>query len=278
MNVYALLSLFGYGVSTLFYLLYLLLNNKWFPRLAKGTVLISFLFQSLFLLTLNIQRGQFGVFGQSESMLVFSWFMILGFFIIEHRIKTKFLGVLITPIAFLLCIIAYPLLEKGSYVLQGAQETFKSAWFPLHLLGSFFGEVLLILMAILGVFYLLQERQLKSRRPGFLLHRLPSLESTDRIMEKLLNWGFVFLTLGILSGGIWAHRVLASQWTLDPKQFWALVTWIVYASMIFLRTRFHLKGKRGALLAILGSLVVIFTFLGTNLIYDESHNFWKMTG
>ena len=71
---------------------------------------------------------------------------------------------------------------------------------------------------------------------------------------------------------------MRSQWTLDPKQFWALITWGIYALMIILRIQYHFKGKRGAFLAILGSLLVIFTFLGTNILYDESHNFWKVLG
>ncbi len=88
--------------------------------------------------------------------------------------------------------------------------------------------------------------------------------------------GFFLLTLGIISGALWAGSAWGSYWTWDPKETWSLVTWFAYAAMIHQRLALGWRGRRAATLAILGFVLVMFTFLGVSAILGGHHAFGGM--
>jgi ABC-type transport system involved in cytochrome c biogenesis permease subunit len=94
------------------------------------------------------------------------------------------------------------------------------------------------------------------------------------MIDRTLKWGFFLLSIGLITGSVWAHTAMREVWSMDPKQFWAMITWAAYSLILFTRTHLHLHGRRGAILAILGSILVIITLIGTNVFYENSHNFW----
>ena len=92
-----------------------------------------------------------------------------------------------------------------------------------------------------GVLYLVQERQLKRRTAGRFYRLLPSLDMLDRINYRSLTTGFPLLTLGIITGAIWAENAWGSYWSWDPKETWSLITWFIYAA--FLHARLTRDGR-----------------------------------
>nr|YP_009238264.1 heme attachment to plastid cytochrome c [Chlorotetraedron incus]AMO01142.1 heme attachment to plastid cytochrome c [Chlorotetraedron incus] len=101
-------------------------------------------------------------------------------------------------------------------------------------------------------------------------------EDLDNLSYRILGIGFPLLTIGILSGAVWANEAWGSYWSWDPKETWALLTWLVFA--IYLHTRFTKgwQGKKPALIASLGFLTVWICFLGVNLLGEGLHSYGFM--
>jgi ABC-type transport system involved in cytochrome c biogenesis permease subunit len=114
-----------------------------------------------------------------------------------------------------------------------------------------------------GLLYLLQERELKSRRPRAWFHSLPPLESIDDLAYKSLSIGFPFITIGIVTGAIWASSLWGPEWPRDPKIAWAFATWIIYLALLSARWIAGWRGRKAAYIAIVGFLAIVFTW-GTN--------------
>ena len=121
--------------------------------------------------------------------------------------------------------------------------------------------------------YLLQERELKKKRFGLFYTRLPSLEALDNLNNHCLAVGFPLLTLGIITGSIWAKQAWGTYWQWDPKETWSLITWFIYAALVHARLTVGWRGRKAAWLSIVGFLAVLFTFLGVNLILGGLHSY-----
>jgi ABC-type transport system involved in cytochrome c biogenesis permease subunit len=119
--------------------------------------------------------------------------------------------------------------------------------------------------------YLLQERQIKGKKRGFLFSRLPNLGVLDQISHHCLLVGFPLMTAGLVAGFAYASFVWHSVWRWDPKEILSLITWLIYAILIHERLAVGLRGRRAAWLAIFGFSAVLITFLGVNLLLKGHH-------
>jgi cytochrome c-type biogenesis protein CcsB len=128
------------------------------------------------------------------------------------------------------------------------------------------------------VLYLLQERMLKSKNFSPLYYRLPSLETLDNINYRCLTFGFPLMTMGIISGAVWANSAWGGYWRWDPKETWALITWFLYAALLHGRLTVGWRGRRAAIFAIIGFASLLFTFLGVNLLLTGEHTFSALQG
>ena len=126
--------------------------------------------------------------------------------------------------------------------------------------------------------YLLQERMLKSKKFSGLFYRLPSLDTLDSMNYKCLTFGFPLMTMGIISGAIWANSAWGGYWRWDPKETWALITWFLYAALLHGRLTIGWRGRRAAIFAIIGFCFLLFSFFGVNLFLSAEHSFNKFTG
>lgn len=100
----------------------------------------------------------------------------------------------------------------------------------------------------------------------------------DNLSYRVLGIGFPFLTIGILSGAVWANEAWGSYWSWDPKETWALLTWLVYAIYLHARITKGWQGKKPALIAAFGFVVIWVCFLGVNLIGEGLHSYgWFST-
>ena len=124
---------------------------------------------------------------------------------------------------------------------------------------------------ISGVLFLLQERQLKRKRMGWLFRRLPSLGSLDRVNFFAISLGFGLLTVGATSGFIEMARLRGSWWIGDPKEYATVALWAAYFVLWILRERAVLRGRRVALLSIAGFSLVLATFLGAGRLLPSLH-------
>jgi cytochrome c-type biogenesis protein CcsB len=108
---------------------------------------------------------------------------------------------------------------------------------------------------------------------GSISRRLPSLETLDRINYKCTSYGFPLLTLGIITGSLWAELAWGSYWNWDPKETWSLITWIVYAILLHNRLAIGWRGRKTAYLMIAGFVSVLITFIGVSLFMGGLHSY-----
>ncbi|HKL49058.1 MAG TPA: c-type cytochrome biogenesis protein CcsB, partial [Desulfuromonadales bacterium] len=161
--------------------------------------------------------------------------------------------------------------------IQPANPMLDSWWFPVHVALAFAGNAIFTIAFVAAIMYLLQERMLKSKKFSTLYFRLPSLNTLDSINYKCLTFGFPLLTMGIISGAVWANAAWGGYWRWDPKETWALITWFLYAALLHGRLTVGWRGRRAAIFAIIGFLCLLFTFLGVNLLLSGEHSFSALT-
>ena len=125
---------------------------------------------------------------------------------------------------------------------------------------------------IAGFMYLLQERELKSKKPRTFYNQLPSLRTIDDLFLKFLVSGFTFMTVGLVAGIIWAEKDWVEGWHKDPKVLSAMATWGIYLLLIYLRATAGWRGRRAALISMLGFVSILFTFLGVSY-FGGQHSF-----
>jgi cytochrome c-type biogenesis protein CcsB len=197
-----------------------------------------------------------------RSALAFYAFLVtLAFFFVYLRYRITSLGLFMFPLVFLLTLIAalHPTRSFDS-------SAFRGGWLLVHISSTILGYTGFFLTFVAAVMYLIQERELKSKKPRTFYYRLPSLEVLDELYYRSLMFGLPFLSLGIVTGFIWASRTWKGPWELDPKVLASLVTWLIYLVLFSTRVSGGWSGRRAAYGAILGFAAVMATFLGISLL------------
>ncbi|OGP52718.1 MAG: c-type cytochrome biogenesis protein CcsB [Deltaproteobacteria bacterium RBG_13_52_11] len=263
------ITLFFYLSGTIAYLIYLVSSHEraaWSGRHLLG---VGFVSHCLTLVLRYIEAGHTPVINFHESLSFFVW-MVVGFFLLlRHHYKVEVLGAFVSPLALLLAIWAAVLPKE----ILPLPPVLRSWWLPIHVTFAFLGDAIFALSFCAGVIYLIQERFVKSKRVGSFSGRLPSLEVLDEINYRALTIGFPLLTIGIVSGAVWAEYAWGSYWSWDPKETWSLITWLLYAALLHQRLAVKWRGKKAAVMAVVGFGAVLFTFLGVNLLKEGLHTY-----
>jgi cytochrome c-type biogenesis protein CcsB len=149
----------------------------------------------------------------------------------------------------------------------------QSAWLPIHASIAIMANGFLALAFCGGIMYLLLERELKQKRFGLFYSRLPSLEALDSLNQHCIAIGFPLMTVGIITGSFWAKQAWGSYWHWDPKETWSLITWFLYAALLHLRFTVGWRGRRVAIMAIIGFCSVLFTLWGVTYLLSGAHSY-----
>ncbi|MDH7499768.1 MAG: c-type cytochrome biogenesis protein CcsB [candidate division NC10 bacterium] len=204
-----------------------------------------------------------------ESMVFFSWCIALVYLLFEWRTKQKIFGAFVIPFALLTS--AYSALLDSEIV--PLIPALKSNWLLIHVSVSFLAYGAFALSCGISIAYLIKVRQEKGQTGSGLAGLLPPSQLLDEYGYKGVAVGFPLLTLGILTGAIWAHYAWGSYWSWDPKETWSLIVWLVYAGFLHARIVAGWRGKRTAILSILGFAGVIFLYLGVNYLLSGLHSY-----
>ncbi len=234
----------------------------------------GFLVHTAFLAHQYAVLGTAPVLGLKAALGFFAWAVTGVYLLVQLKVRLMVLGSFIAPLAAVLLIV--------STSLPGVEVTvrplFKSFWLVVHVVTVFAGDALFAVMFAAAVMYLLQERQIKRKRFGSLYSRLPSLATLDAINHQTLVIGFPLLTLGMVTGAIYAQQALGSFWRWDPKEVWSLITWLAYAVLLHQRLTVGWRGRRAALMSIFCFLLLVFTFVGISLLSSDYHSFKSLEG
>jgi cytochrome c-type biogenesis protein CcsB len=258
-----------YLLGTLGYIVFIIFQIKTMARISYGLLLLGFISHTVAIGLLTVQTGYLPVYNLRESLSFFAWAIIGVYLIIQIRFNILVLGSFLSPLA------AVTMISSSFIPFQTGpiNPLLKNVWLMVHIVFIFAGNGVFAIAFLAGIMYLIQERQIKSKHLGLLYHRLPALEVLDALNYNSLILGFPLLTLGMLSGSIFAQYTLGTFWRWDPKEVWSLITWLLYAALLHGRLVSGWRGRRSAMISIIGFLVLIFSFLGVNFLVKGYHSF-----
>jgi cytochrome c-type biogenesis protein CcsB len=227
-----------------------------FVRIALVMVAGGFVFHTLSLILMGIQRRHFPITNLPESLCLFAWYISLTFIIANIRYRINVLGAFTLPLVSLLTIISQVVWEENHAIPVGL----KSGWVYFHGSVAFLAYAAFFLTFISGIMYLIQEKELKGKNFHFLYFRLPSLQVCNELLGRFLVVGFVAMSLTIISGSIWAQQAWGRFWNWDPKETASLITWAIYLVLINYRLSAKWHGRRASYISIIGFASALFTF------------------
>lgn len=256
----------GYFISAVLYIIFFTMKKEK-PGLVAGWVLLAaFVVHTAALIVRSIGAGRLPLSNQYEFATSFAWGIALAFLVFARKPRYRALGTFVSPVIFLM--IGYAAMQSRE--VNELMPALQSNWLAIHVstaiiaYGSFgvaFGGSLLYLMH-----HRLGHNEFTERY-------FPDKERLDLLNYRIICLGFLFLTLVIVTGAVWAQKAWGRYWTWDPKETWSLVTWIIYAIYLHLRIGRGWRGKRAAWFAVLGFLCVVFTYIGVNTWIPSIHSY-----
>jgi cytochrome c-type biogenesis protein CcsB len=277
-------------------------------KLGFANVFVSNLFISIILTWRWIENGYFPLSNLYESLLFFTWGITFLTLLVETSTSLLLVGAVTTPLAMFIIGFATLSLPDGMQKAAPLVPALKSNWLMMHVSIMMFSYSTLIIGSLLSIVFLVltQGKQvslkgssigvasdLKSNEDsteirnslsitlgiseGILEKKLSLLESLDNLSYRIIGLGFPLLTIGIIAGAVWANEAWGSYWSWDPKETWALITWLVFAAYLHTRITRSWQGKGPAILASLGFVVVWVCYLGVNFLGKGLHSYgWIM--
>ena len=247
-----------------------------------------------------IVAGYFPLSNLYESLLFLTWTLLTIYLYLENKTKSKLIGAVLIPVALLIIAFANltlsPDMQKASPLVPALQ----SNWLMMHVSMMMLSYATLIMGSLLCILFLAiskyQDVDLQIVDDSSLplynvmldyyeaklftpsdeiseLGKLKLLQSLDNWSYRIIGLGFPFLTIGIIAGGVWANEAWGSYWSWDPKETWALITWIVFATYLHSRITKGWEGKKTAILGGLGFFVIWICYLGVNFLGKGLHSY-----
>lgn len=266
------------------------------------TVIIN-LCLSLILVIRWITNLHFPLSNLYESLIFLTWGLTFTHLIVEKQNNSKLIGAINIPLS--LFIIAFtsfalpPEMKEASPLVPALQ----SNWLMMHVSIMMISYATLILGSLLSILFLIisktntfkLNKQNNDRivapyqnlntvtssknniqnisHNNLIFGKLNILENIDYLSYRIIGLGFPLLTIGIIAGAVWANEAWGSYWSWDPKETWALITWLVFAAYLHSRLIKSWQGEKPAILASIGFIVVWICYLGVNFLGKGLHSY-----
>ena len=268
------LALFFELVATAGFIVYIIKQEKWVFRCSYWILVAGFICHSIFLGYRYYSLGTAPVLNLKSALSFFSWSIIFAYLFFQIKFRLMVLGSFVAPFAAFLMMVSFTM----PWIEGPVKPIFKSLWLTVHVGTIFMGNGLFAITFLAAIMYLFQERHIKKKRLGSFYNRLPSLATLDTINYSALVYGFPFLTVGMITGSIYAQYALGTYWQWDPKEVWSLITWLFYAALLHERLIVGWRGRRAAIMSIVCFCILIFTFVGVSLLLGGYHSFSSLGG
>nr|BDA98798.1 cytochrome c biogenesis protein [Chroomonas debatzensis] len=253
------------------------------------------------------ENGYFPLSNLYESLFFFTWGITAITIFVEHKTKLLLVGAVSSPLAMFVTAFATLSLPEGMQKASPLVPALKSNWLMMHVSIMMLSYSTLIIGSLLSILFLVltqgKDIQIKGNANGskeinlgtqpsltlrdasigvlevsnYSNNNLPKnltlLESLDNLSYRIIGLGFPLLTIGIISGAVWANEAWGSYWSWDPKETWALITWLVFAAYLHARIIKSWQGKKPAILASIGFIVVWICYLGVNFLGKGLHSY-----
>ncbi|HZP48013.1 MAG TPA: cytochrome c biogenesis protein CcsA [Vicinamibacterales bacterium] len=229
---------------------------------------------------IGMQTMEFGhvpVAGATSAISTFVWLLALSYLYTELTTDERAMGVFILPLIVALQTI--PALRPGA---EAGSDVLKGPLFGVHVSSLLFAYASFALACMIGITYMLQFKEIKAKHLGFFYQRLPSLQVLDRMNHVAIVIGWIFLSVGLVVGFVWAAQAksyaagspqVQAMSIGDPKILVAVVCWVIYSFELFAARLIGWGGRKTAYLSLIGFSVVMFNFVAISYFLTKSHNF-----
>ncbi|NMD37642.1 MAG: c-type cytochrome biogenesis protein CcsB [Christensenellaceae bacterium] len=255
-----------YFISMVLFILFFVNKKDKLGSYGRNFVLIGIIIHTLALVARTINAGRLPLSNQYEFATTFAWGIALCYLIFEKKFSFKAMGTFVTPILFL--IIGYAAMRDKS--VRPLMPALQSNWLAIHVGLAIISYGSFAVAAGISGMYIMRD---KFGQDSFFQKHIPDPEKLDDLSYRAIAAGFLFLSVVIITGAIWAEAAWGSYWAWDPKETWALITWIIYAIYLHLRISKGWRGKKTAWFAIIGFICVIFTYVGVNTLLPSLHSY-----
>nr|YP_009496423.1 cytochrome c heme attachment protein [Attheya longicornis]AWT39136.1 cytochrome c heme attachment protein [Attheya longicornis] len=277
-------------------------------KIGKFSAIIANILLFFILCSRWIIAGYFPLSNLYESLLFLTWTLLTIYLYIEYKTQSKVMGAILIPVALLINGFANLTLSAEMQKSSPLVPALQSNWLMMHVSMMMLSYATLIMGSLLCILFLViskyKEVDLKIIDESSLplynimldyyeaklfvspnennretvdeiseLGKLKLLQSLDNWSYRIIGLGFPFLTIGIIAGGVWANEAWGSYWSWDPKETWALITWIVFATYLHSRITKGWEGKKTAILGSLGFFVIWVCYLGVNFLGKGLHSY-----
>ncbi len=209
----------------------------------------------------TVQLHRLPVADVRSALSFYAFLVAVAFFVLFLRYRTTSLGLFMLPLVFVLTLISALHPERPF-----DSSTFRGGWLVVHIGSSILGYTGFFLTFVAAVMYLIQEKELKSKTPHTLYQKLLPLELCEKVYFRSLLVGLPLLTIGLLTGFVWASRTWKGSWQFDPKVISSMLTWLLYLVLFSIQASGAWRGRRAAYLAIFGFVILMVTFVGISLV------------
>jgi ABC-type transport system involved in cytochrome c biogenesis permease subunit len=223
----------------------------------------------------TMEAGYAPLVGTTAAVSAFVWLLGLAYLYVELTTDERAMGVFVTVLLAALMIL--PALNPQA---EERPALLRSPLFTVHVLAMLFAYASFALAFVLGITYVLLFKEIKAKHLGFFYTRLPSLQTLDKMNGRAVVVGWLFLSAGLLIGGVWASQIGGSSdpraqamRLADPKILFALVSWGTYTFALFARRAIGWSGRRAALLSALAFVLVLLNLVPVGYFLTRSHNF-----
>jgi cytochrome c-type biogenesis protein CcsB len=289
-----------FAIITYWINLSLFSNSNLLSKIGRYSTILANIILFFILCSRWVVAGYFPLSNLYESLLFLTWILLTVYLYIETKTKSKLIGSVLIPVTLLISGFANltlsPEMQKSSPLVPALQ----SNWLMMHVSMMLLSYGTLIMGSLLCILFLVISRNkdidLKvlenSSLPLFNimldyyeakllspsteiseLGKLKLLQSLDNWSYRIIGLGFPFLTIGIISGGVWANEAWGSYWSWDPKETWALITWLIFATYLHARITKGWEGKKTAILGSLGFFIIWICYLGVNFLGKGLHSY-----
>ncbi len=265
---------FVYALASVFYVASFAFKKQVFAKVGFWTIAAGLALNTAGILLRWVESYQLG-YGHApfsnmyESLVFFSWTVAVLYLFVEIKYKINTMGFFVAPLVFLA--IAYASFDPSiSAKINPLIPALKSNWLIAHVITCFLGYAgFAVAFGFSMIFFIKPDNPAENS----IWSRLPSSEVMDELTYQMVVFGFLFLTIGIITGAVWANSAWGKYWSWDPKETWSLITWIIYAVFMHLRLMRGWYGRNMALVSIVGFMAVLFTYFGVNFLLSGLHSY-----
>ncbi|MCP4100724.1 MAG: c-type cytochrome biogenesis protein CcsB [Lentisphaerae bacterium] len=254
-------------MSTASYIAYLFLQKNYLHKSGRYFLIAGFFCHSVLIGYGCAKSGHLPVYNLHETLLLTGWAIAGVFLVFQHKFNLRVLGIYAAPLVTIVTVVS----SQAPADSVQAKNILNSIWLVFHVILIFIGYASFTLACGTGILYLVQEHAIKAKKRGFFFKRLPSLNLLDTTGYSFIASGFALLTIGLISGFIYAKFAWGKFWSWDPKEVWAGIMWLFYAVLLHERLVVGWRGRKAAIMSIIGFAVLLFTFFGVNFLLKGHH-------